>query len=305
MTGPILTKDNPIAPNNPEAVSLVQRLPRLNDKPPGESISLLLYGKSGSGKTRLAGTLGDRTLYISCGEGEETLKSVEFKRFHKSNPILLDPHETLNDAGIPDNAIALDTICTLIDEYLLKHSEHFDSIVIDDLTFLRKFAMFKALDINQALGKSKTKKEILERFDVIIPAVQDYGVEMNIIEWFISTYVQITKAAKKHFIVLAHEKIFYDKPKTIGEAGGVRKVGIAITGQAFPDTIPLLFDEVWHTETIGGGETTVYRVRTQGDEIITAKSRHGGTFNPTENIKHDTSLLQMFERIKTSQPKGK
>lgn len=279
-------------------------LPRLNDKEPGESITLLLYGASGTGKTRLAGTLGDRTLYISCGEGEETLKSVEFKKYHNSNPILLDPHEILNNAGLPDNAIALDSICTMLDEYLDKHSEHFDHIVIDDLTFVRKFAMNKALDINQSLGKSKTKKDILERFDVILPAVQDFGTEMAIIEWFLTTYVQIAKSKKKNLVVLAHERLFYDKPKNIGEAPGIRKIGIAATGQSFPDTIPLLFDEVWHTEVIGGGETALYRVRTQGDAILTAKSRHGGTFNPTENIKLDTTLLSMFNRIKTSQSKG-
>jgi len=281
------------------------KIQRLSDKPSGESITLFLYGKSGSGKTRLAGTLGDRTLYISCGEGEETLKSVDFKKYHKSNPILYDPHEELNSTGLPDNATALDAICTYIDRALLEFGSEFDHIVIDDLTFLRKFAMFKALDVNQSLGKSKTKKDVLERFDVILPAVQDFGTEMSIIEWFLSTYVIIAKQAKKNFIVLGHERLFYDKPKTIGEAAGVRKIGIAATGQSFPDTIPLLFDEVWHAEVIGGGETAVYRVRTQGDEIITAKSRHGGTFNSTEIIKPDVSLLSMFSRIQNNTPKGK
>lgn len=278
---------------------------RLQDFPAGESITLLLYGKSGTGKTRLAGTLGDRVLYISGGEGEETLKSADFKRLHNANPILFDVIETISASGLPENAVALDKICEIIDNAIEKIPNEFDTIVIDDLSAIRKFAMLKALDVNQALGKSKTKREVLERFDVILPAVQDFGTEMNIVKWFIDTYISICKQHKKNFVILAHERMFYDKGKNIGDAPTIRKIAVAVTGQSFPDDIPALFDNVWHTEVIGGGEAVQFRIRTIGDEIITAKTRHGGTFNAIEIIKPETKLSDLFTRIKNSQPKGK
>jgi hypothetical protein len=75
----------------------------------------------------------------------------------------------------------------------------------------------------------------------------------------------------------------FDKPKSIGELPKLLRITPSFTGvDRNPDYISGLFDNVWHFEVAGGGDRTFYRVRTEGDDNLTAKTRNGGLFNALE-----------------------
>lgn len=268
-------------------------MPRLNDLPRGECVTLLLYGSAGSGKTIFCGTAGNRTLFINIGNGIESLQSKWFKSYcPNSNPII----ETIIEDRVPSIAAGFDLVCDTVDKYIKDSSKDFDTIIIDDVTALRRMAMNKGLEINQTLNRSKTKS--LSR-DVIIPTVQDYGVEMNLIDQFIGEYTTSLREKGKHFIMTAHERITYKKGPNIGDIPTIHKISPGFTGQTFPDSVTGMFDLTWHMEAVGSGTNTIYRVRTQGDESLVAKTRHAGLF-PT--LYTNPKFLDVVNAVKTQIP---
>lgn len=247
-------------------------MPRLLDLPPEDfCVTLLLYGNSGTGKTFFIGSAGDRTLIISPSNGLSTLKSLLFKSSIKANPII----EEINEEPMPDMAKAFDQYSDIIDLYLEKHSDEIDTIIVDDATALRRTAMNKGLELNQKLGLSKTKGKSKE---VIVPTVQDYGIEMNLMEQFVRHYTAECKRVNKHFILTAHERLLFEKGEALGDIPILRKISPGFTGRTFPDDITGLFDLTWHTEVKGSGDRVWYQIRTAPDNITVAKNRWGGLF---------------------------
>jgi hypothetical protein len=86
----------------------------------------------------------------------------------------------------------------------------------------------------------------------------------------------------------------------MGDAPELIKVTPAFTGvDKNPDLIGQYFDNVWHTEVVGGGSQRVYRITTQGHERLTAKTRMAGVFNVLET---NLTWLNALERIQNSDP---
>lgn len=271
---------------------------RLNEiKHENDPVNILYYGGSKTGKTWFLGTAGDRTLLIDTGDGTTTLNSKLFKEKVGSNPIIVSIREKIGSRGVPEVADAFDHVCDAIDYALANFPNDFDTIACDDLTALRKFAMNKGLEVNQQTGKSQTKKNIVDKYDFIIPAVQDFGVEMSLIEQFLANYITITRSHGKNFIVAAHQRYTFGDKKGIGEAPVVKEVRPAVTGSQFPDTITALFDNVWHAERVSGGDSAVYRARINGDEITVAGTRHAGIF---KTVEQDPNFLKLLARIRSA-----
>lgn len=270
---------------------------RLADIPKSETVSTLYYGGSGVGKTFFLGTAGDRSLLIDCGVGPlDTLKSLTFKEKVGSSPIVVRLREKLDSNGVPLGK-AFDELCRIIDYSLENLSDDFDNVLIDNATAIRRFAMIRGLSISKDLGRSKTKDTVLASYKMVIPAIQDYGMEMSMIEWFITTYIDILKAEGKNFILTAHQRLTYLKGDRIGDAPVLEKIRPGFTGQTFPDDVPALFDEVWYAERVGSGAGAVFRCKTQGDEQIIAKTSHGaGTLAV---IEQDPNFLKMLERMRS------
>jgi hypothetical protein len=155
--------------------------------------------------------------------------------------------------------------------------------------------MNKSLEINQKLGRSQSLTKTTKQFDVTIPAVQDYGMEMNLIEQFIIAYTNIAKENGKHLIMTAHQRLTYAKGDKIGDAPVLKKVAPGFTGQTFPDQVSAFFDNVWYAEVVAGGRTgSVFRCRTVGDDVITAKSRNGGVFATVET---NPNFLKLVDKL--------
>lgn len=277
----------------------VPEFKQLNEIPRGVGETFLIYGGSGTGKTRLAGTCGDRTLFIDNGNGKSTLQDPGFLKAIGANPIIVSLNEKLGPRGVFDSATVYDAICDTIDYALEKFPERFDTIVVDDATQLRKGALFKGLEINQKTGKSQTQKNVVEKYDIVVPAVQDFGIEMNLIEQFIAGYTVICKEAGKNFIINAHERLTYRKGDKLGDAPVLAKTSPGFTGQTFPDAVPAYFDNVWYTQVVGSGSNRVWRIMTQGHESLTAKTRMGSLF---PSVMDNVNMLTVFEKLKTGSP---
>lgn len=271
----------------------------LSNIPAGESETWLIYGGSGSGKTRLIGTCGDRALILNNGNGIDTLKSPLFRELIASKPIIATITEKIGKGGIFEQAEAHDAICDTIDYALEKFGDRFDFVCIDDGTQLKRAAANKALVMNEDMQKSQTMKEV-KKWDEMIMAVQDFGQEMSIIETFASNYTTICQQAKKHFILCAHVRQTFKKGERIGDQPVLMKTVPAFTGvDKNPDYVTGYFDNVWYSEVVGGGNDRVWRVTTKGHETLSAKTRMDGIFETVEIVKpNDMFMLNAVNRIR-------
>lgn len=258
---------------------------KLSSIPRAEYVTLLLYGPTGSGKTHFAaGTVGSRAAIIDIGQGIATLKSPYFtRRFPNHDPEIISI-DVKDDAR---RVNAFDDIRKQLDK--LFPSPDFDTIVIDEVTALRRYATSKAVKINQDLNKSQTFAQ--SKGGVILPAVQDYGTEMKIIDWLVSQCIEAAGEYKKNFILVAHERRVYRKAERIGDTKTLTSVRPGFTGETFPDDICAYFDYVWHTEVKSG----VFNLRTQPNAIITAKTRGAGVLQEMEK---DPNFLNILERLR-------
>lgn len=264
---------------------MTEELKRLNEIPKAESINVLGYGPAGVGKTAFAASCGDRTLFINNGMGLETLYKF------KVNPLVA----TVGYDDIQQPAIMYDRIKDIIENALVKNKDDFDTIIIDDGTAFKKASMHKAIEMlqetrnTQSLTKSK-------KYDVAIPDVNDYGGEMALTESFVSETCAIAKFHKKNFILFAHERLSFKKGK-VGEAPQLIKQTPFFTGvDKSPDYITGYFDWVLHFSTLGGGANRVYRCRTEGDSVLTAKVRN----NTFPEIVISPNFLRMLEQHRSA-----
>ena len=277
---------------------------RLEELPRGESVTALVYGGSKTGKTWFLGTAGSRTLYIDTGDGVATLRSPLFKDKTSANPIVVSVREKIGPRGVPNLADAYYQVTDSIDYALANFPDDFDTICVDELTALRRFAMYRGLEYNQKTRRSQTLAK-LEADEMFMPGVQDFGTEMSLIEQFCNGYANIAKQHGKNFLMAAHQRILAEKPKDskgaviIGELPIVKEIRPAVTGFQFPDTISAIFDNVWHAERASGGEGTVYRLRIIGDEVVVAGTRHAGVLPA---LLRSPNFLTILEHVRSGEP---
>jgi hypothetical protein len=270
----------------PAQKSLITEAVRLSAMPFAESLTLLIYGGSGTGKTYFCGTAGSRTLIINIGAGLATLQAPNFTDKYKVNPLV---------ATIPVGMDSHDGICDTLDYYIQSKSDEFDTIVIDDASSLNKSAMYKAIQVNEDLNKSQALANF-KRLGQLAPGIQDYGEEINVVGDFLRQYTEIAKASNKHLIITAHERLTYRKAQKPNDPPTLVKIRPAFTGQTFPDNVPGFFDEVWRFTVVGRGASLRHRITTQPSEIIVAKSSHGGVFKEEEQ---DLDFPHVVQRIKS------
>lgn len=270
---------------------------RLKQYEPGKSWILMVYGASKSGKTYFAGTAGERTLFLNVGEGIETLMSPSFRnKYPNSEKMIVVDIRDQNPNGFAE---AFDLTADAIDHSLKVFPEKFDTIVLDEATAFRKFAVNKAMELNTDSRTKSTRKNRMEEYVKV--DVGDFGEEMNMVNWFLGTYVPIFKEKNKNFLLLAHERQVFSKPAKIGDDAILKRVLPGFTGKTHPDQVPSFFDDVWHAEVVtDAASKSEYRMRTAGNDMELGGSRHGGIFDVVEK---NPNYLQMLNRIKFSQAK--
>lgn len=276
---------------------------------PAESVSLLLWGAAKTGKTDFSGSAGERSLYIDVGKSAETFHSKGFKDrrgVFKGFYRKVEEVAAKDNYVMPDTATAYDKVCDIIDEAIAKIKDKFDVVIVDEATAFRRYAMNKALEINQGMNKSQANVAS-KKWDMILPGVQDYGSEMSLVSQFIAGTIDLLKKNNKHFILIAHERALFEsvtdsKTGKKTETDIVKKLVPAFTGKKDIDAIANMFDCVFHTETARSGDNIIYRIRTQGDDGLVAGNRYSGVFQPIES---NLTFPKMIERIKAGVGVGK
>lgn len=269
---------------------------RLSARKPGESWIQMVYGPSKTGKTFYAGTAGPRTLFINIGDGIETLESPLFKsKYPASREMITVEIQKMELKSVDE---AFDTICNVVDHALAKFPETFDTIVLDEATALRKYALNKAMTLNTQARTQGSRRG--NRTDEYVKAeLGDFGVEMDMIEWFLGTYIPIFKERKKHFLMLAHERQIYGKPAKQGDEPILQRVVPGFTGKTFPDKVPAFFDDVFHSKVkMDASSNAYYSLETAGSEKMMAGVRHNGIF---DTIEPNPNFQNFLLRIKNSQ----
>lgn len=272
---------------------------------PGEGANILYYGPAGAGKTWFGGTAGPETLYIDTGDSLDTLKSPGFRARHNGveRMLTIKIREKLGARGKLDRATALDCVTDAIDHALKFFPDRFRTVVLDDATSLGEFSMDKSLEINEQTGKSKTNTQVVSKYNVVIPAMQDYQVDKAIMQQFVVSYKQILCGGGRNFIVIAHQRAQFVEGKKMGEQM-LSSVFPLFTGQNTPDHIPRLFSNVWLAEVVGGGNNVAYRARIAGDEVRMAKCRHNGVFKERNGepstVIVDPNFLDILSKIKAA-----
>jgi len=266
----------------------------LNDYKHKNAVPCLFYGPAGSGKTELGATAGSRGLIISTGNGMATLKSPGFRSRHPDDfPDIVDISERVSNRGFVQATQVYDLVCDVIDEQLEKNKDKYDTIILDDLTSLRRSALIKGMEINQASGRS-TSYALSKTLKIPIKAVQDFGIEMDLIQQFISGYVEICGNKGINLVILAHERVTYKKADKLGEISQIQRIRPAVTGEKFPDELPQFFDVIGYCYTLHAGDKPVHKVRFNLDNVILAKNRWGGVkINPTEKETYDGSVTNL------------
>lgn len=260
------------------------RFETLDEIKPHESVTLLLYGGAGTGKTPFIATAGPRTLIINTGAGLTTILShvIKDKYYKTGMPIVATIREDRDPkTGLFTIAKAFDQVKNAIEWAMDKFPDRFDTIAVDDATQLNMMARNKGLELNEEFGRSQTLAKGKEEGGYVL-AVQDYGAEMQLIDLFINETVGFCKKDHKHFILTAQERHVYTKKAV--DASGKRfeevldRIRPGFTGKTFPDEVTGQFDLVWHTEAVRTGQGTIYRVNTEDSKSIKARSRFPGLF---------------------------
>lgn len=258
----------------------------LDEMPASDSVTMLYYGGSGTGKTMFVGSCGPRTLLINIGNGLTTIQSdFAKKKWDTGKMIVATIHEEMDRAtGLFKAADAFDKVKNSIEWAMDNFADRFDTIAVDDATQLRAFAMNKGLELNEDFQRSKTLAQGKKKGGYIL-AVQDYGAEMDLIDKFVAETVSFCKSERKHFILTAHERHIFKKVrdpsgKVTGEE--LDRIRPGFTGKTFPDDITNYFDLVWRAEVVRSGSEGVHRAYTNDSKTIKAKSRYPGVFSNPE-----------------------
>lgn len=254
---------------------------RIQDINIEDGITLLLYGPPGTAKTFWAASAGERALLLTTGNGISTLASPLWQKKSFGSPYIEIVEEDIDAFIESRNPVALTRITDLINAYLDKGL--IDTIILDSASDLNRFARIEGIAFNDAMGKSETLAKQGSSWGELIPAVQDFGTEMNMVGSFLDKMSRFAVKHGKNFILTGHERFYYQKEvnkqgkKT--DTDQVSKIVPAFTGKSFPQTVDQYFDLVWHTNThkkSDGGN--YYSIDTLGDTIVSGKTRWGGLF---------------------------
>jgi hypothetical protein len=260
---------------------------------------VLLYGEGGVGKTFTAGTMpGDVYFLVFGGQNEiKTLRSPDFRKKHpqKEGKLFFDfVTESLGKRGHFKSADAFDMAGDAIDEALEQERKgdfHFDSLVVDSATGLRRFAMNKAMEVNFHRATTGTAKTALARLrdeNIIIPGDNDWMSEMSLTTQFMDWVFNLDK----HVCVCTH--VWQTKKRDRGSGDTIITDQKPLFTGKNREEIPTMFDNVWHVTAKSATRGIIAQLQTVADATTYAKTRMGGALPP---VVRDPNLEEIFEKL--------
>lgn len=235
-------------------------------KQTGAYLKALIYGKAGSGKTKLMGTFPNE-LVIDTNKGLKTLEDNE-------NVQVISLEHTIRDTtGRETDPNVYKTIIQILTDAKNKTGlfaegeslSHIETIAIDDMTNLCDFLKYGIMKFMNRKDPVKDKAD----FD-------DWSMLSN----QMGEIITMMKSLPYNIVVTAGEKLEMDELKG-GQIGGVLVQG------GYRHVLPHAFDEVYHLVVKTAMGKTQYVCETVNVYPFNAKSRQG--FNaPLINATYET-----------------
>lgn len=243
-----------------------------------EHVKGLIYGHWGSGKTWTLGT-GPKPMFLfDLDRGRQTLggtpgiEGIDFYSKDKRNirPVLNAMKKKIGE---------------------LQKECPYKFVAFDSATRLGDYLMWSIIDLNGRWGSEPEMR------------MQDYGTLAGMLEdWFLDIL-----DIPAHVFITGHAKVVLPDEKS---PAGTEALYLPLsTGQAFPQKVGAIFDEVYRqvvTATKGPQETE-YRLQTQPDGKWYAKTRlnydEGGVRKKVLAKYEQPSLEQLFQKVADARQK--
>lgn len=219
-----------------------------------ERLSMLLWGKSGCGKTVLASTAPGRIMWINFDpDGVASLR--------RSDSILAVDMSSIGHDKVPTFRSG-DVIEAQLRTLLTQHPD-VATIVVDSVTSFAQLALSHAVLSGKANGSSfKASMEA--------PGMAGYGIRNRLVLDAINMLLRVTGALGRNIVLICHE----DTPKT-GPDGAIISVTLLLGG-SLPEEVPLKISEVWHLADNDGRRVIGIRPYAMRAPMRTRMFQHAG-----------------------------
>lgn len=263
---------------------------------PSKQIRALVFGRYKTGKTWGALTF-PRPNVLDFDKGIAVIRNPEFVKKHGMLNVEYQTFKELKlgKGGVPSDHNVFDDACRYFDSWMTPAKrDQFDTWVLDSATTLSLHAMYKGIVLlggGRGFGAkplSHTHKEAMDT-GLLFPKIQDWGAERSMVEQFVAMLLD----TDKHVIVICHEKEMTDDNGT-----PIQTVPL-LTGKSV-DTVPIMFDEVWHTRRTPSGDEFKYVIQTKPEGILKVGSRYGIADGTAWNFQ---SVKTALDTISTEQSK--
>ena len=219
-----------------------------------ERLSMLLWGRSGCGKTVLASTAPGDMLWLNFDpDGVASIK--------KSNRVMAVDMANMGHDKIPSFKSGESMEAQL--RTLLTQQPTLATVVIDSVTSFAQLALTHAVVSGKANGGNfKASMET--------PGMQGYGIRNRLVLDAINMLLRVTGALQRNIIFICHE----DAPKTDSQ-GTITSITLLLGG-SLPEEVPLKISEVWHLLDSDGKRTIGIRPYAMRSPMRTRMFRHEG-----------------------------
>lgn len=189
--------------------------------------SLVLWGRSGCGKTTLAATAPGKKLWINFdNDGTDAIAN-------RDDILLVDFAARPNDCVEhfkEDDPLRLTRF--------LKEDPSIETVVLDSLTTFGNKALVHG--VRKAQGTAKGKYSTIED-----PGYAGYGNKNTWTNQCVRNLLRVTANTNRHMIFIAHE----DKP-LLDREGNVESISIML-GSSLNEQIPIDLSEIWNLSDTG------------------------------------------------------
>lgn len=224
---------------------------------------VLIYGRSGSGKTSVLGKILETSDFCPLFVFDFDLRINSILAVVEHATIIQNlTYEQYRDGPSPGSAFSGAEAKLRELAASIRSGKGPKTVALDSLTFMEKSIASRVLMMD---GKPASFPLALNHYKSIIAQLEDF--------------VSRLCALDCNIIVTAHEDIDKD------ELSGATTRGIRVVGKALPNVLPGYFNEVWYAEVQAGtiqDPKPQYRIRTAPTNQIIARSTYCGRLDVLE-----------------------
>jgi hypothetical protein len=218
-----------------------------------ERLSMLIWGKSGSGKTVLASTAPRPILWINFDpDGVASIK--------RSSDVFVSDMANMGHDKVPSFK-SNDTIEAQLRTSLMANPD-LQTVVIDSVTSFAQLALSHAVLSGKANGGSF--KATMEA-----PGQAGYGIRNRLCLDAVNMFLRVTGALNRNIVFICHEDTKF------GTDGAIASITLLLGG-SLPEEVPLKISEVWNLTDSDGRRTIGIRPYAMRAPMRTRMFRHSG-----------------------------